>query len=99
MQHSLATRYCPQLVDQMFYANIGETKQNKILVRFTNDTTTANNEEEHHDVPLTEWIEMKKHIIEWTLDLYKDASCRGKMRDMEKELFACDDEMMLLSSV
>ncbi len=92
LQKVLAQKYCPELINELpIHKNTG-TNKGLIHVKLLNSNNTENS------IPdLGEWMERKKQLIEWSLGLYKDASCRGKMRDVENILFHCEDEVMTLS--
>lgn len=47
-------------------------------------------------VTLDEWMEEKADILEWSLQLNPKQSCQGKTRQMEKALFTCKDEILLV---
>ena len=90
LQSVLGKKFCPDRFKEM-HQNVGEEKSIQTFVRLASDNKT--------EVSLKEWAKTKARLLEWSLDLYKDGSCRGKMRDIEKELFACKDETLLISSV
>ena len=45
-------------------------------------------------VPLEDWLEEKRDLLEWTLQLKNGNKCQAKTRAMEDELYACKDELL-----
>eukprot|EP00586_Coscinodiscus_wailesii_P009216 CAMPEP_0172521692 /NCGR_PEP_ID=MMETSP1066-20121228/292727_1 /TAXON_ID=671091 /ORGANISM="Coscinodiscus wailesii, Strain CCMP2513" /LENGTH=199 /DNA_ID=CAMNT_0013304641 /DNA_START=654 /DNA_END=1253 /DNA_ORIENTATION=- len=45
---------------------------------------------------LDTWLDAKRHVIEWILDMKKDSTCQGRTRNLEDILFACEDETISL---
>lgn len=93
LQMAIATKHCPDLIHQLpIHHNDGnDDRHNSIFVKLISG--------ERENVPVNEWLTHKKEILEWTLDLHKESSCRGKVREMEKVLGQCEDESIVLSSI
>ena len=92
LQMAIAKKHCPNLIDQLpIHNNNGnDDRHSGIFVKLMSENENA---------PLNEWLTHKKEILEWTLDLHKESSCRGKVRDMEKVLGQCEDKSLILSSI
>ncbi len=89
LQKVLAKHHCPELLkDGSVPVHVNEvSKKEKIwYVRLSSD--------ESRKVPLEEWVEVKRHVIEWAFGMKKDVGCQRKIKNMEKMLFACDDELI-----
>lgn len=94
MQKVLAEKYCPNLMHRLpmfFRGNRGDIR---LVVKLANPANDSKAQ-----VVLEEWIEVKKDLLEWSLGMYENASCRGKIRQMESHLLGCEDEIMAISKV
>lgn len=90
LQNMIAKHHCPELLPKLpIHANVATSNKIANFVRLKVDETI--------DVPIKDWINEKKQLIEWAFGLYDNASCRGKFRDVEQKLFKCDDQSLELS--
>ena len=64
--------------------NVGSKKQLEVLVHLNNTSVGF-----MKPVPLNEWLKAKESLIEWTMGLNKNATCRGMTRRNESELYSC----------
>ena len=96
LQSALASKYCPDMIEKIpiHARNQGNFKA-KMYVKMKSLTKDGRNITR----TLDDWMERKKDLIEWSMDSYEDASCRGKMRQIENSLFNCEDGLMELSSI
>ncbi len=91
LQKLLAKYHCPELLeDRGVHSNRGSAHVKK-YVRLEDDAGQG------REVLLDEWMEKKRHLIEWGFGLKKDVTCQGEVRKMQRELLSCDDEMFQLS--
>ena len=88
LQIALAKHYCPKMLNDGLipvHINKAGEKQKKwqmdIYVRLSNHVTRVE--------PLREWLKAKRNVLEWALR--PKVGCQGKIRDMEEQLFACND--------
>ena len=91
----MAKKHCPDKISQLPIPNNDglDKRHSGIFVKLSDDVQVDDN------VSINDWLENKEQLLEWTLDLHKDSSCRGKIRDMEKEMSKCADESFILSSL
>ena len=99
LQSAFAKKYCPELEGKSFHKNEDSSKR-KVMVRV--DEQESGTDPTVPDITIDEWVDNRKHLLEWSFDLYKGASCRGKMREYAKELSTCVEDGgvgIVLSSV
>lgn len=85
LQKLLAKRFCPVELDQPTAVKnmFSEKAEIRVMLQNNNDDRT---------VSLKEWLEAKKGLLEFSLELRESASCQAKTRAMEEKLFHCPDE-------
>mmetsp|Transcript_3406 Transcript_3406/g.9553 ORF Transcript_3406/g.9553 Transcript_3406/m.9553 type:complete len:340 (-) Transcript_3406:592-1611(-) len=85
LQKLLAKRFCPVELDQPTAVQnvFSEKAEIRVMLQNNNDDRT---------VSLKEWLEAKKGLLEFSLELRESASCQAKTRAMEEKLFHCPDE-------
>lgn len=83
LQKLLAKHHCPVLQNTSVSSNVANDTEDKVLIQLENSNST---------IPLNTWIKEKSAKIEWLLRLKQGASCQGKTRHMEDDLFSCPDE-------
>lgn len=96
LQRLLAERFCPDLVDKLPlpHTNVAGDSSTKIIhVQFANATNTGDD----NMVLLDDWLEKKKNLLQWSMKSWKKSSCIGKIRVMQRNLYGCADETMVLS--
>lgn len=81
----IANKYCPN--EKPFHAN-ANTNVKKDIASMVNLTRTG------ELVGLNDWLEKKRNVLEWSLDLKQGATCQGRTRKMEDILFSCSDEIV-----
>ena len=86
IQMALANRFCPELLDApTFRSNTDEMKRAMTI-------TLAN---ENKTVPVDDWLQTKKGILELSLNMNRGASCSAKTKHMEDQLSACPNQVFL----
>lgn len=88
----LAKKYCPDLHIAIHTNEARKKNGTRMLVRLLHGPSKT-------DVTLSDWLQKKKHLLEWSQNTYKEGSCRGKIREIERELFTCNDQAMEISSI
>lgn len=84
LQKLLAEQYCPEISFEPYHVpTFG--RELKINVKLLSTGK---------EVPIDEWINAKKELLEWGFGLKKNIQCQGRLRDMERSLFSCEDEMI-----
>jgi len=73
------------------HKNAAEDKQIQVSIRRRDDPNGDL-------VNLNDWLEEKRMILEWTLDLKgsSGASCQSTTRRIEEKMYQCPDETMIL---
>jgi len=94
LQKLLAKRFCPAKLNQPAEASVrnASTNKRKIHVELQMD-------KDNSIVSLEEWLEAKKGLLEYALELRESASCQAKTRAMEEKLFQCPDETLHFGKV
>eukprot|EP00537_Pseudo-nitzschia_pungens_P012543 CAMPEP_0172384346 /NCGR_PEP_ID=MMETSP1061-20121228/2129_1 /TAXON_ID=37318 /ORGANISM="Pseudo-nitzschia pungens, Strain cf. pungens" /LENGTH=371 /DNA_ID=CAMNT_0013112943 /DNA_START=616 /DNA_END=1731 /DNA_ORIENTATION=- len=92
LQKLLAKRFCPAELNQPAEVSVRNvsTNKRKIHVELQRDNSI---------VSLQEWLEAKKGLLEYALELRESASCQAKTRAMEEKLFHCPDETLHFGKV
>ena len=92
LQLAFAQHYCPELITR----NEVPIQENVDAMKDRVYTRLANSKTKHglNEVLLTEWVETKRHVLETVFDWNSDFECHGKVRELEKELFPCNDEIL-----
>ena len=88
LQRALAKRYCPDVLENSkfpFRINVAEEKK-EIMIRLKSDSSRLE--------PITDWVEVKRNMIEWTFEMKKDAGCLDKLGETERKLLSCQDELV-----
>ncbi len=85
LQQVLAKHHCPNLTDKFFHNNMSSQKTKRTFVRLESDNST---------MPFNDWLEAKRHTIEWTFGYNEGSKCRGKTRKLEDKLLSCKDQML-----
>ena len=93
MQKVLAKHYCPEfLIESPITHNVSDEKKISVfLLRHDSDR-------EENAIKLETWLEQKKKLIKWALDLRFAASCQGKTKHMEAMLFSCSNEALKVTT-
>ena len=83
LQEHLAKKYCPNV--RQVEDNVGSSKiLSHVSIPSLNGTNSA--------VTLDDWLETKSSMLEFSLQLNRDASCVAKTRELENKLFSsCTD--------
>lgn len=89
LQKILAKKYCPGLVNKPVVANVAKEKLLSVLLRLQNKQGL---------VSIDEWLDAKSGLLEWSLNLRRNATCQATTRHMEDELFTCTDEVLMAST-
>ena len=90
LQHLLSKHFCPQLLaTDPIEENVDKKKTRK---KFSVQLASIPNKTEGAVVELDEWLEGKRHILEWALDMRSATTCSGKTKHMEDALLGCSDE-------
>lgn len=86
LQKLLAKHHCPQLLEYPpVHRNVEEEEIPWTMsLRLQKDSKQI--------VNIHEWLDEKENLLEWTLSMNRDASCLGKTKHMENELFSCPDQ-------
>mmetsp|Transcript_21480 Transcript_21480/g.50863 ORF Transcript_21480/g.50863 Transcript_21480/m.50863 type:complete len:349 (+) Transcript_21480:97-1143(+) len=84
LQKLLAKRFCPIELNQPSAVSNVFSEKAEIRVMLQNI--------DNRTVSLKEWLEAKKGLLEFSLELRESASCQAKTRAMEEKLFYCPDE-------
>lgn len=79
VQELISEKYCPQLLGDPTVANVANEKDMQVHVR-SNASSAA-------DVTLDHWLATKSSMLEFALQLNKDATCVSKTRIMENQLY------------
>lgn len=77
----IASKYCPN--EKPFHANTNNVKNG--ITSMVNLTRSG------ELVELKDWLEKKRNVLEWALDLKQGATCQGHTKKMEDILFSCSD--------
>ena len=88
LQRVLAKRYCPEVLESdkfPFRINVAEEKK-EIMIRLNSDSSRLE--------PISDWVEVKRNMIEWTSGMKKDVGCLDKVGETERNLFSCQDELV-----
>ena len=88
LQKAIAKHHCPELLSSgeiPVQSNYDSQRRGKIYIKLLS---------EDRNVLIEDWLEKKKYVLEWSMELKNENVCLGKLRDLEKELFACDDEVI-----
>jgi len=89
LQKLLAKKHCPELLDgPAIEKNTEKDKENKNMKAYLK----LKNEDKI--VPLVDWLQKKKHLLEWSLELNRNADCQAKTKHMQNELLSCEDETL-----
>ena len=89
LQTILAKNHCPHIVkDLPIAANVAADKKMEPFVRLKSDPSRV--------VTLMEWLDKKRGVILWALNLKKEMDCQSKIIDLEDHLFSCPDEAVTL---
>ena len=91
LQSLIAKHHCPKLIDARYEVNVGDDKQMRVSVKLDR---TKNDEK--NVVGIEEWLGGKIGLLELSLGLKKKQTCLGKTRNMEDDLFACRDEILMV---
>lgn len=85
LQKLLAEKYCPKLLSKspIHVPTFGGELNINVKLLSTGKQVT-----------MDEWINAKKELLEWGFGLKKNIQCQGRLRDMEKSLFSCEDEVI-----
>jgi len=89
LQQLLAKKYCPDVDPKR--SNDG-LKKTQVYLRLENHK----NKKEQQIVKLSDWLQIKRNLLEWTLKLKSNATCQAKTKEMERRLSSCPDEAMQL---
>jgi len=79
VQELISEKYCPSKSGNPFVKNVANEKDMQVHVR-SNATSAA-------DVTLDHWLATKSSMLEFALQLNKDATCVSKTRIMENQLY------------
>ena len=83
LQERVAKKYCPDV--RQVETNVGSSK---ILSYVSIPSLNGANS----TVTLDDWLETKSSMLEFSLQLNRDASCVAKTRELENKLFSsCKD--------
>ena len=88
LQRVLAKHYCPEVLESdafPVHVNVAEEKK-EILIRLKSDSTRLE--------PISDWVKVKRNMIEWTFGMKNDVSCLDKVGETERKLLSCQDELM-----
>lgn len=91
LQKVLAKHHCPDLMSEV-----------PTRINFSKDKTVNAfvHTEDDGDVPLTEWVESKRVFFDWALqEQSDDKTCKSRTRQLENNMFSCDDEAISLGGV
>ena len=89
LQEAIAKQHCPDVLSHL-PIHINDSAKDEF------ETHVQLLSEEGKAVLLSDWLERKKESLEWTLDLKDSDRCQRKIRDMERILFTCQDEIVRL---
>lgn len=97
LQNVLAKYHCPDVLKSgVLPIHVNEaSSKDKIYVKLKNikgSKDGGNNE--NRKERLDEWVQVKKHVIEWAFGMKKDAGCQRKVKDTEKMLMSCDNKIL-----
>ncbi len=81
---ALAAHHCPD-VKLPAYKNTGAEKEMEMFIEL---------EKTGELIPLQEWLNEKRNMLEWTLQLKGGNKCQAKTRTMQNELYSCKDELL-----
>ena len=92
LQKVLAKYHCPDVLKSgVLPVHINEaSSKDKIYVKLKNN----NGDNENRKERLDEWVQVKKYVIEWAFGTKKDVGCQRKVKDTEKKLMSCDNEIL-----
>lgn len=108
LQKVLEKHHCPGMLSSSMesnsnagaiHANVaGSSSSMQVMLRRRDDPN--NNNEKEHLVSLNDWLGEKRMSLEWALDLKggssSEASCQSTTRRIEKKIYQCPDETMIL---
>jgi hypothetical protein len=91
LQKIIGEHHCPELNfsdERLVHENVASNKKMSVSVKLKND---------ERSIGLEEWIEAKGELLEWGFfQTKKEQTCVAEMRKMEEELFACEDEILMV---
>ena len=91
LQFVLAKHKCPELLQRnklpIHFDDPKHWKEEIYIKRFLKKSDK---------IPLTEWLQHRENTIEWAFKLKKEASCGGKLKDIEEAIGNCQDETIQL---
>ena len=92
LQKILAKYHCPgKPMESGIHVNVAGTKPMQVFLKRHDDPKKL--------VSLNDWLDEKRADLEWTLNLKgSQASCQTTTRRIEKKLYQCPDETMILSN-
>ncbi len=85
LQRILAKYHCPDLTNESFHDNMSSDKKKDTLVRLANDNST---------MPFGDWLETKRHTIQFTFDYSNGNDCQAKTMKLEDKLLACEEQIL-----
>eukprot|EP00551_Chaetoceros_affinis_P014036 CAMPEP_0203701780 /NCGR_PEP_ID=MMETSP0091-20130426/36952_1 /ASSEMBLY_ACC=CAM_ASM_001089 /TAXON_ID=426623 /ORGANISM="Chaetoceros affinis, Strain CCMP159" /LENGTH=157 /DNA_ID=CAMNT_0050575665 /DNA_START=1 /DNA_END=474 /DNA_ORIENTATION=+ len=85
----LAKHHCPKMLNHKdVELNVGAENEIEAIVKLKGG----------EEIGLDEWLEAKRDLIEFTYELRESSkfakTCQSKTRNMEDDLFGCDDEIL-----
>lgn len=86
LQRVLAKHHCPEV--EPLHKNIEVKKKMRVSVKLHKGGEV---------VPMKEWLEAKRHKIEWTFNFKGGDHAQAKVRTLEDELFMCEDELLMVT--
>ena len=93
LQEVLAKHHCPALLEKPpTEANVATEKHMEVYLRLEKKRGGVETV-----VKLDEWMDEKREVLEWSLQIKKHVTCQGKTKNMEDELFACEDQALKVS--
>lgn len=89
LQMLLAKQHCPELMSTPMVTNVGQ-RMIQVYLRLHKGGDI---------VHIKAWLEQKAPFLEYSLKLRNHATCQGKTRHMEDDLFACPDQTIIVSDI
>mmetsp|Transcript_2234 Transcript_2234/g.2699 ORF Transcript_2234/g.2699 Transcript_2234/m.2699 type:complete len:235 (+) Transcript_2234:1-705(+) len=91
LQEVIAQHHCPD--EAPISVNVAVARKEK-----RGSLTLLRLEKDGGLVEVNEWLQNKRSMLEWRLNLKgRGSQCQGKTRRMEDELLACDDELLQIT--